>query len=129
MRTNKARSALSVLGILIGVAAVIAMLALGKGAQKAIEARLSSLGSNLLMIRPESPNMGGVRGASGSVSRLTESDVKTIAGIPHVLRAEGNVQGNAQLVYGDKNTNTQIVGATPFYAPGGIHYFYWFISR
>lgn len=115
--TNKARSALSVLGILIGVAAVIAMLALGKGAQKAIEARLSSLGSNLLMIRPESPNMGGVRGASGSVSRLTEADVKAIAGIPHVLRVEGNVQGNAQLVYGDKNTNTQIVGATPFYAP------------
>ena len=115
--TNKARSALSVLGILIGVAAVIAMLALGKGAQKAIEARLSSLGSNLLMIRPESPNMGGVRGASGSVSRLTEADVKAIAGIPHVLRVEGNVQGNTQLVYGDKNTNTQSVGATPLYAP------------
>jgi macrolide transport system ATP-binding/permease protein len=115
--TNKARSALSVLGILIGVAAVIAMLAVGKGAQKAIEARISSLGSNLLMIRPESPNMGGVRGASGSMSRLTEEDVKMIAGIPHVLRVEGNVQGNAQLVYGDKNTNTQIIGATPFYAP------------
>jgi macrolide transport system ATP-binding/permease protein len=108
---------LSVLGILIGVAAVIAMLAVGKGAQKAIEARISSLGSNLLMIRPESPNMGGVRGASGSMSRLTEEDVKMIAGIPHVLRVEGNVQGNAQLVYGDKNTNTQIIGATPFYAP------------
>lgn len=117
MGTNKARSALSVLGILIGVAAVIAMLAVGKGAQKAIEARLSSLGSNLLMIRPESPNMGGVRGASGTTSRLTEEDVKMIAGIPHVLRVEGNVQGNAQLVYGDKNTNTQIIGATPFYAP------------
>ena len=117
MGTNKARSALSVLGILIGVAAVIAMLAVGKGAQKAIEARISSLGSNLLMIRPESPNMGGVRSASGSVSRLTEEDVKTIGGIPHVLRVEGNVQGNAQLVYGDKNTNTQIIGATPFYAP------------
>lgn len=117
MGTNKARSALSVLGILIGVAAVIAMLAVGKGAQKAIEARLSSLGSNLLMIRPESPNMGGVRGASGTTSRLTEEDVKRIAGIPHVLRVEGNVQGNAQLVYGDKNTNTQIIGATPFYAP------------
>ena len=117
MGTNKARSALSVLGILIGVAAVIAMLAVGQGAQKAIEARISSLGSNLLMIRPESPNMGGVRGASGTTSRLTEEDVKMIAGIPHVLRVEGNVQGNAQLVYGDKNTNTQIIGATPFYAP------------
>jgi macrolide transport system ATP-binding/permease protein len=117
MGTNKARSALSVLGILIGVAAVIAMLAVGKGAQKAIEARISSLGSNLLMIRPERPTLGGVRGASGSVSRLTEEDVKILAGIPHVLRAEGNVQGNAQLVVGDKNTNTQIIGATPLYAP------------
>jgi macrolide transport system ATP-binding/permease protein len=117
MGTNKARSALSVLGILIGVAAVIAMLAVGKGAQKAIEARIASLGSNLLMIRPERPTLGGVRGASGSVSRLTEEDVKILAGIPHVLRVEGNVQGNAQLVVGDKNTNTQIIGATPLYAP------------
>jgi macrolide transport system ATP-binding/permease protein len=117
MGTNKARSALSVLGILIGVAAVIAMLAVGKGAQKAIEARISSLGSNLLMIRPERSNIGGVRGASGSVSRLTEEDVRVVSGIPHVLRAEGNVQGNAQVVYEDQNTNTQIVGATPFYAP------------
>lgn len=115
--TNKARSALSVLGILIGVAAVIAMLAVGKGAQRAIEARISSLGSNLLVIRPERPTMHGVQSASGSVSRLTEEDVKAIGGIPHVLRVEGNVQGNAQLVFGDKNTNTQIIGATPFYEP------------
>ncbi len=114
--TNKARSALSVLGILIGVAAVIAMLAVGTGAQKAIEARLASLGSNLLMIRPERPSMGGVRGAAGSVSRLTEGDVKLLAGIPHVLRVEGNVNGNAQLVYGDKNTNVEVTGATPLYA-------------
>lgn len=115
--TNKARSALSVLGILIGVAAVIAMLAVGTGAQKAIEARLASLGSNLLMIRPERPQMGGVRGAAGSVSRLTETDVKLLAGIPHVLRVEGNVRGNAQVVYGDKNTNIEVTGATPLYAP------------
>jgi macrolide transport system ATP-binding/permease protein len=115
--TNKARSALSVLGILIGVAAVIAMLAVGTGAQKAIEARLASLGSNLLMIRPERPQMGGVRGAAGSVSRLTETDVNLLAGIPHVLRVEGNVRGTAQVVYGDKNSNIEVTGATPLYAP------------
>ena len=117
MLSNKVRSALSMLGILIGVAAVIAMLAVGKGAQKAVEARLAGLGSNLLMIRPGSPNLGGVRSAAGSVSRLTVDDVKAISSVPHVLRAEGNVQGNAQVVYGDKNANTQVTGATPAYAP------------
>ncbi|MDD5656374.1 MAG: ABC transporter permease [Elusimicrobia bacterium] len=114
---NKVRSALSMLGILIGVAAVIAMLAVGKGAQKAIEARLASLGSNLLMLQPGRHAMGGVHSAAGSVSRLTIEDVKAIATLPHVLRAEGNVQGNGQLVYGDQNVNTQVIGATPLYAP------------
>jgi macrolide transport system ATP-binding/permease protein len=114
---NKVRSALSMLGIMIGVAAVIAMLAVGKGAQKAIEARLASLGSNLLMLRPGNHSMGGVRSAAGSVSRLDLEDVKAISAIRHVLRAEGNVQGSAQVVYGDKNANTQVTGATPLYAP------------
>jgi macrolide transport system ATP-binding/permease protein len=70
IRSNKVRSALSMLGIMIGVTAVIAMLAIGKGAQKSIEARLSSLGSNLLMLWPVSPRAaGGARGGSGSFSR------------------------------------------------------------
>jgi macrolide transport system ATP-binding/permease protein len=114
---NKVRSALSMLGILIGVAAVIAMLAIGKGAQKSIEARLASLGSNLLLLHPGSPSMGGVHGASGSASRLTLEDVRAISTIPHVLRVEGNVQGGAQVVFGDKNASTQVTGATPLYAP------------
>jgi macrolide transport system ATP-binding/permease protein len=113
---NKVRSALSMLGILIGVAAVIAMLAVGKGAQKAIEARLASLGSNLLMLRPGNHALGGVHSAAGSVSRLDLEDVKAIAAIRHILRVEGNVQGNAQVVYGAQNANTQVTGATPLYA-------------
>lgn len=113
---NKVRSALSMLGILIGVAAVIAMLAVGKGAQKSIEARLASLGSNLLMLRPGRHAMGGVHAAAGSVSRLTIEDVKAIAAIRRIRRVEGNVQGSAQVVYGDQNTNTQVVGATSLYA-------------
>ena len=71
MAANKVRSALSMLGILIGVAAVIAMLAIGKGAQKAVEARIASLGSNLVMLIPGSTSIGGVRGGAGSYSRLT----------------------------------------------------------
>ncbi|MCB4792554.1 MAG: ABC transporter permease [Elusimicrobia bacterium] len=115
MASNKVRSALSMLGILIGVAAVIAMLAVGKGAQKAIEARLASLGSNLLMMRPAHGHFGGVGAGGGSVSRLRLEDVKAISGIPHVKHVEGNVQGNAQVVYGDKNTNTRVLGAPAVY--------------
>jgi macrolide transport system ATP-binding/permease protein len=113
---NKIRSALSMLGILIGVGAVIAMLAIGKGAQKAIESRIASLGSNLVMLIPGSTSLGGVRGGAGSYSRFTLADVKAVSKIPHVLRAEGNVNGSGQMVYKDQNWSTQITGATPLYA-------------
>ncbi len=114
---NKVRSMLSMLGILIGVGAVIAMLAIGKGAQKAIEARLASLGSNLLMLMPGNPSLRGVAGAAGSISRLTLDDVKAIARLnPHIARVDGNVTGSAQVVYADKNTNTSVTGALPVYA-------------
>ncbi len=114
---NKVRSALSMLGILIGVAAVIAMLAIGKGAQKAIEARLSSLGSNLIMFLPSAPSVGGVRAESGTVSRLTMEDVKAIGKAnPNIVRVDGNVSGSVQVVYGDRNANTSVTGALPVYA-------------
>lgn len=113
---NKVRSGLSMLGILIGVAAVIAMLAIGKGAQKAIESRLSSLGSNLVMLIPTPPSMAGVRAEAGSVSRFTMDDVKAIARVnPNIARVDGNVSGSGQVVYGDKNANTQVTGALPLY--------------
>ena len=114
--SNKVRSALSMLGILIGVAAVIAMLAIGRGAQKAVEAKLSSLGSNLLMVIPTSGAMGGVRMSNGTITRLAVDDIQAIsrcnANIAHV---DGNVSGSAQVVYRDQNTNTTITGALPVY--------------
>jgi macrolide transport system ATP-binding/permease protein len=116
MAANKVRSALSMLGILIGVAAVIAMLAIGRGAQKAVEARIASLGSNLVMLIPGSTGYGGVRGGAGSFSRLTETDVKAISRISHVARVEGNVRGNGQVVYKDQNWSTSVYGVTPLYA-------------
>ncbi len=113
---NKVRSGLSMLGILIGVGAVIAMLAIGKGAQKAIESRLASLGSNLVMLIPQSPSMRGVASAAGSVSRLTLEDAKAIArSNSNIVHVDGNVQGGVQVVYGDKNANTQVTGALPVY--------------
>ncbi|MDE2491393.1 MAG: ABC transporter permease [Elusimicrobia bacterium] len=118
MLANKVRSALSMLGILIGVTAVIAMLAIGKGAQKSIEQRLSSLGSNLLMLFPQAPRgMGGARGGSGSFSRLTIEDVAAIQRAhPGILLAAGEVMGSVQVVYGDQNANTTLTGGTVDYA-------------
>jgi macrolide transport system ATP-binding/permease protein len=118
LSANKVRSGLSMLGILIGVAAVIAMLAIGRGAQKSIEARLSSLGTNLLMLTPSSGQSGGVRLEGGSYSRLTEDDTEAIQkASPHIVRTDGNVNGSAQVVYENQNTNTSITGATELYAP------------
>ncbi|MBI3549467.1 MAG: ABC transporter permease [Elusimicrobia bacterium] len=118
MAANKVRSALSMLGILIGVAAVIAMLAIGRGAQKAIEARISSLGSNLVTLSPGATTRGGVRGEAGSGSRFTLGDIKAVAKAnPHIVRVDGNVQGTVQVVYKDKNTSTSLTGALPVYGP------------
>ncbi len=119
IRANKLRSALSMLGILIGVTAVIAMLAIGRGAQKSVETQLSSLGSNLIMLMPQAPRGGGggARGGSGTFSRLALDDVSAIKAVhPGVLRAAGEVSGNVQAVYRDKNVNTSVIGAEPVYA-------------
>ncbi|MCR4294819.1 MAG: ABC transporter permease [Elusimicrobia bacterium] len=119
IRSNKLRSALSMLGILIGVTAVIAMLAIGKGAQKSVETQLSSLGSNLVMLFPRAPRggHGGARGAAGSFSRLSMDDVAAIRRAhPGVVRSAGEVSGNVQAVYGDQNVSTSLTGAEPEYA-------------
>ena len=117
MAANKMRSALSMLGILIGVAAVIAMLAVGRGAQKSVETRLSSLGSNLITLMPGRPSSHGIRGSSGSYSRLTIDDAKAIQqSSPHVVNVDGNASWNTQVVYKNQNINTQITGAGAVYA-------------
>ncbi len=114
---NKMRSILSMLGILIGVAAVIAMLALGQGAKDSIAQRLSSLGSNLLTIRPGSHQMHGVAMESGAVTRFTIQDAEAIARLTdEVKRVSASVTGRAQMVYADKNWNTQVQGTSADYA-------------
>ena len=115
MTANKARSALSMLGILIGVAAVIAMLAIGTGAQKAIEARLASLGSNLIMVFARPPNMNGIVGGGGIYSRLTLEDAKSVRGVPGVVDIYPEAEGNVQIVYGNQNWNTEMQGVAPSY--------------
>ncbi len=108
--SNKLRSLLSMLGILIGVGAVIAMLALGEGAKESISARLASLGSNLLMVRPGSSQVGGVALEAGSVTRFTLQDAYALAKAPEIKRTSANVQGRAQIVYANKNWSTQVQG-------------------
>ena len=111
MFSHKMRSLLSILGILIGVAAVIAMLALGSGAKEAIEKQLASLGSNLLLVRPGSAKVQGIAMEAGAVTRFTFNDVAAIDKLTDlVARAYPSVSGRGQLVYGSKNWNTQIEG-------------------
>ena len=114
--SHKMRSILSMLGILIGVAAVIAMLALGQGARESISQRLASLGSNLLMVRPGSRRLHGVALGAGAVTRFTLQDAEAIAKLPQVKEISPSVRGQAQLVYGNKNWNTQVQGTGADYA-------------
>jgi macrolide transport system ATP-binding/permease protein len=117
LAANKVRTALSMLGILIGVAAVIAMLAIGRGAQKQIETQLSSLGSNLLILRPGAVRVGGVAQESGTTTRLSIEDGKYIKDqIDAIHFASPNVNGRGQVAFQNKNWSTQIVGGSQPYA-------------
>lgn len=116
--TNKTRSLLTMLGIIIGVAALITMLALGYGARKFMEQRLSSLGSNLLLVYPAATTRGGVGVGMGTVSRLTHADAQAmLKNIKGVARVDSNVQGIVQAVYKSKNHRSTLIGATPNYGP------------
>jgi macrolide transport system ATP-binding/permease protein len=116
MAANKARSALSMLGVLIGVSAVIAMLAIGSGAQKAIEGRLSSLGSNVIMLFAGAPSSRGVFGSAGNYSRLTLEDAKAVrAASPDISSMYPEAEGNVHVVYKDKNVVSEMQGVTTDY--------------
>jgi macrolide transport system ATP-binding/permease protein len=115
--SHKMRSFLSMVGILIGIASVIAMLALGQGAKESITKQLASLGSNLLSIRPGASQMGGVALEAGTVTRFTQQDADAIAKLTEISRVSPSVSGRGQLVYGSKNWNTQVLGSGTNYAP------------
>jgi macrolide transport system ATP-binding/permease protein len=117
LTANKVRSGLSMLGILIGVAAVIAMLALGRGAQKSIESQLASLGSNMLVLRPGAVKVAGVAMDAGATTRLTAEDAESLGqSFDEIKRIAPVVNGRGQATYHDKNWSTQIIGTTPSYA-------------
>ncbi|MEI7851825.1 MAG: ABC transporter permease [Kiritimatiellales bacterium] len=114
---NKARTFLSALGILIGVAAVITMVSLAMGAKASVKEQLSRLGSNLLSIRPSSRNSQGVRLQAGQVSRMTLEDATAVSQIPSVKRASARIRADVQLQYGAKNWPSEASGVSPNYGP------------
>ncbi len=114
LRVNKMRSALTMLGIIIGVSAVIAMIAVGSGAKARISEQIASMGSNLLVVQSGSSTSGGLRMGSGSVPTLTVDDAEAIlAEVPSVKYVAPNLSGVAQVVYGNQNWSTSITGTMP----------------
>jgi putative ABC transport system permease protein len=116
LRTNKMRSFLTMLGIIIGIAAVIAMIAIGSGASTIISEQIASIGSKILLVRPGSRTSGGLRLGAGSTPTLTIDDARAIrTECPAVALAAPIVRGAAQVVYGNMNWSTAIMGVTPDY--------------
>ncbi len=116
LRVNKLRSALTMLGIIIGVGAVIAMTAIGAGAQARVEDQIRSLGSNLIIVLPGNITSGGVRLGSGAQLTLSEDDAAALPReIPEIEVAAPQLRGGGQVVFGNSNWSTQILGVTPDY--------------
>ena len=108
---NKMRSFLSVLGILVGVASVIAMMALGEGAKASMQEQLKSMGSNMLSIRAGSAKIRGASQGAGAVARFTFADVEEIASLHTLVKnASGVVNGAGRIVFGNKNWSTNLTG-------------------
>jgi putative ABC transport system permease protein len=110
---NKMRSALTMLGIVIGVSSVIAMVSIGQGAQASVQEQIANVGTNLLFVGAGSQNVGGVRSGTGATSSntLTVEDIEAIRReIPTVAMASPTVNARSQLVFGNQNWNTQVQG-------------------
>jgi len=115
LAVNKLRSGLTMLGIIIGVAAVIVMVAVGAGAQARVEEQIRALGSNLLLILSGARTQGGVRLAVGSSYTLSEDDALAINREIQEATAAPALRGGAQVIWGNGNWSTQIYGTTPEY--------------
>jgi len=114
LMVNKMRSALTMLGIIIGVGAVITMIAVGSGAKKRIAEQIASMGSNLLIVMSGSATSGGLRFGAGTVPTLTADDAKAIqTEIPEVKYVAPSLSGVAQVIFGNQNWSTIINGTTP----------------
>jgi putative ABC transport system permease protein len=115
LTANKLRSSLTILGVVIGVAAVISLMALGQGTQVTIAQNIESLGTNLLFVSPGASSESGFRGAMGSATTLTLNDAEALTAAPSVLAVAPQVSTNVQVVAGGTNARAQVMGVTPDY--------------
>ncbi|HEY6895682.1 MAG TPA: ABC transporter permease, partial [Rhodocyclaceae bacterium] len=115
MGANKLRTFLTMLGMVIGVAAVVLMMAIGQGAQQAVKASIDSMGANLFIILSGSTTAGGVRLGGGNAPSLTVGDAEAIAELPGVAAVAPIHPGSGQLVNGSNNWNSSVFGVTPAY--------------
>jgi putative ABC transport system permease protein len=118
LTVNKLRTLLTALGIIIGVAAVVALMAIGTGSQASITASITANGANLLTVRSGASNTGGVRGAVGGAQTLTTKDAAALADManaPSVSLVSPEYSSSGQLVAGSQNTNATVTGAEPAY--------------
>ncbi len=119
LTVNKIRTGLATLGVVIGIGSVIALVSLGQASQKLVTDRITSLGTNLLTVRPGFSSSSGIRGGFGSASSLTTDDVKILESSPFITTIQAvsaESSGNGQLVAGRNNMNTTIIGVTPAYS-------------
>ncbi|BBI99637.1 ABC transporter permease [Ferrigenium kumadai] len=115
MGANRLRTMLTMLGMVIGVGAVVLMMSIGQGAQYAIKQSIAAMGSNLFVLLSGHTSTGGVRSASGGAHTLTVNDADAIAELSGVQAVAPIQPGNAQVVYGPNNWNTSVIGTTPSY--------------
>lgn len=112
---NRTRAMLTTLGVVIGVASVIAMVSVGAGAQKRIAEQLATMGTNSLVVRPGSVTRGGVRTGAGTTSTLSRADAEAIRDLPGVIAVAPSIRSSAQVRFRGTNWGTAIEGVTPDY--------------
>jgi putative ABC transport system permease protein len=115
LQANKLRSFLTTLGVIIGVAAVIAIVTLTQGVSATLNQRLTGLGTNILMIQSGAPSRNGAFQAEGTAQTLTASDVQSLVAIPHVANVSPVITVRGQVIYGNRNWSTQVQGVFPSY--------------
>ncbi len=113
LRSNKMRAVLTILGVVIGVAAVLSMVAIAEGTNRRIKKEIKSIGSNLLLILPGASTAGGVRMGSGGVTTLVYDDSLAVEKLDSVLSASPTVRKVSQAIYGNLNWTTSVMGTSP----------------
>src|SRR6185295_12020366 len=110
LNRNKMRTALTMLGMIIGVGAVITMVALGTGAQSSIDAQIQSAGTNMILVNAGNFSTGGVRQGQGNASTLVPDDAAAIAQLPNVQYVAAGMNTRGQMIAGNQNWNAQVQG-------------------